>query len=224
MKKLVSCALVLTMLLSLAACGKKGGGFASKQKKIISAAESVCGAEEATKKQKKKLKTDDTDPTDPEYSDGVYVTFSADDIEDIDFGQKAKFDKDEINQLFFFTKSDADSQMAYFVTYLFEMNSQDDADDLFEYSLETWGASEKQVKKEAKNYNADYGYEDDDDTLSIIMVSEDKNLARCVYVRRDAKVVTICVANVLMDSDLYEEVLEFYREAGFTDLEALLDD
>ena len=52
MKKIVSCALVLTMLASLTGCFSKGG-FSGKEKKFIKAAENCCGASEATKKQKK---------------------------------------------------------------------------------------------------------------------------------------------------------------------------
>lgn len=218
MKKLVSCALVLSMALGLAGCGSKGG-YASTEKKVIKAAEDCCGAEEATKKQKKIIVSDRFSPTDDSFEDGVYISLTSDDIEDMDFGRSG-LDAEDMPQMLLFVKSEDES---YLMTYVVEAADKEAAEELYEYFADNFGTSEKQLKKDAKKHDAEYGFDEDDSKLTIIMSSESEDRVKGVDIRINGKVVSICIFEGAYESDLTDEYFEFSPAAGFADLDALLE-
>ena len=219
MKKIVSCALVLTMLASLTGCFSKGG-FSGKEKKFIKAAENCCGASEATKKQKKEIKQTDFTPSSANFEDGAYVTFGPDDLEDFNFDQ-TEFDEEDMKNMFLFVKSEESA--SYIIAYVIEATDEDAAETIYDHFLNILGTTEKELKKSAKKHDAEYGFEDDDDMLAAIMASEDLNKATGVYLKRDSKVISICYYEGKTDADLYEEYFEFSKDAGLTDMEALME-
>ena len=223
MKKLVSCALVLTMILSLAGCSKGSTGFSGTVKKVTKAAENVYGAEEATKKQKKKIMDDDDfDYGDSDFQDGVYVTLDEEDIEDIDFGEDVDFDPEEIRNFFLFIKSERSRPCT--MTEIYEMSDKAAVDDLFEYMLDRYGTTEKKLKKLARNQGAEYGFEEDDNMLAAILYSEEKNALQSCYIKKDGKVVIVSQYTGKYDSDVCEEFFDYAREAGFYDTETLIEE
>ena len=219
MKKLISCALVLSMAFALVGCGSKGG-YASTEKKVISAAEECLGAEEANKKMKKKIMSDNFQPSDDAFADGTYVTLTTEDVEDIEF-TTSKFDPEDMVNTLLVIKSE---DRSYTMTYVIEAPDKDIAADMFEYFADQFGTSEKQLKKDAKKYDAEYGFEEEDNKLSIIMVSEDSDKAKAVCIKQDGKVVSLCLYDGSYETDLLEEYYEFSTKAGFTDMEALLEE
>ena len=219
MKKLISCALVLSMAFSLAGCGSKGG-YASTEKKVISAAEDCLGAEEANKKMKKKIMSDNFQPTDAAFEDGTYVTLTSEDMEDMNFGKSGLEAEDMINTLLAIKSEDN----SYIMAYIVEGSDKDAAADIYDYFLDQFGTTEKQIKKDAKKHNAEYGFEEDDNKLSIIMVSEDSDKAKSVCIKLDGKVVSLCLYEGSYDIDLIDEYFEFSPKAGFDDMQALLEE
>ena len=219
MKKILSCALVLSMAFSLAGCGSKGG-YASTEKKVISAAEECFGAEEASKKARKKILSDSFRANDAVFEDGAYTTLTSEDIEDMDI-KESDFDPEDMPNMLVLVKSENNS---YVETYVVEASDKDTAGEIYDYFTERFGTTEKKLKKEAKKFDAEYGFEEDDNKLAIIMVSEDRDKAQCAHIQLDGKVVSLSIYDGKYESDLLEEYYEFLRSAGYTDIEALLEE
>ena len=216
MRKIVSFLLVVVMVLSLSGCSSR---YPKIEKKVIAAAESCCGAEEADKKQRKMIKGATANLNDPEFSDGVYFTISKDEVDDISFGL-ITFDPDYIKQMLFFVKSEDSS--SYLITLVFDMRTKSAAEDVYDYCYDDMGITKKELKAEAKRYGSEYGIMEEKNEFAVIMVSKKENQARGVYIKRAGTAVIACNYQGSTTGDLYEEFLDFSNEAGFVDMEALL--
>ncbi|MCR5274965.1 MAG: DUF4358 domain-containing protein [Clostridiales bacterium] len=227
MKKLVSCALVLTMVLSLAGCSKSSG-FGSIKKKTVSALEKTCDAEEASEKTKKKLIKNNMETADNLLSDGKYVVLTAEDLEDIDVDDDVEdefdFNMEDCKNILFYIKEEGNEQMHVAVV---EMNDKETAQDYFD-TLED-GLRIKQMKKELKNAKADYGIVSEDDLVAVMyqMASERggrRQTSGC-YLNIKGNVVTMTqYVGSGKDDDILDEYYAFMNEAGFYDMEALMED
>ncbi|MBR3031505.1 MAG: hypothetical protein IKH92_00620, partial [Clostridiales bacterium] len=143
-----------------------------------------------------------------------------DDLEDFNFDQ-TEFDEEDMKNMFLFVKSEESA--SYIIAYVIEATDEDAAVTIYDHFMTILGTTEKELKKSAKKHDAEYGFEDDDDMLAAIMASEDLNKATGVYLKRDSKVISICYYEGKTDADLYEEYFEFSKDAGLTDMEALME-
>ena len=82
MKKLLAMSMALIMMAGLTGCGK--GGYSSKSKKAITAAESAFDVEEMSNKEKKQFLKNNLRVGTGGFVDGLYVTLDEDDMESID--------------------------------------------------------------------------------------------------------------------------------------------
>ncbi|MBR3031504.1 MAG: hypothetical protein IKH92_00615 [Clostridiales bacterium] len=216
MKKLLSCALVLTMLFSMAGCAKKGG-YKSSEKKMISALEAVFDAEEMSAKTKKKVKKSRMKDFEEYFDGSSYVIFNEEDFEDIDADEDDMgMDPENMKNMLMFRKFEGESS---FASLLIETTDKDAAEECFEYVTKSMNL--KTLKKQLKKAKADYGIEEDDNKIALIYVSNSKVMG--LFFEVNGTTVTMIEYEGNEDTDLLEEYYDFMREIGYTDMEALLD-
>ncbi|MBO4473493.1 MAG: hypothetical protein J5750_01120, partial [Clostridiales bacterium] len=189
MKKKLAAAMAVVMIVGLSGCSLLGGSkFKKTSDKIVKAAKSACGAEEADKKAKKSM-IKNFDPSDDAFEDGVYYEFSSDDVEDFKFelGDK-KVDTDDIKNVTMFGKNEDGRSMI--VAVVLEAADEGAAEDLFEDALSmTEDLDEKQLKSAAKNSDLEYNIDDEsDDKFVMAVYSEDYGMAVDYYMVREGKI------------------------------------
>lgn len=224
MKKVLSVVMVVAMMASLSACGS-GSKFSKHQKKNIKAAEEACDASEGSSKQKKKFTKNQTDSD--FYEDGIYFVFDDDELEDVVENENTfegtDVEPDQVTNLFVFRKTCNDEDSALF-TIIYELDTKDAAEEMYDAAASSFKKSEKQMKKAAKEADIEYNVEDNDTEYSLIAINNDKEEAMSAYAKIEGKVVIMVVYDGASDSDLLDEYYEYMNVAGYTDMEELLEE
>ena len=224
MKKVLSVVMVFAVMASLTACGS-GSKFKTHQKKNIKAAEEACDASEGSSKQKKKFFKNQTDAD--FYEDGIYFVFETDELEDVvetgSMFEGTDVDSDQLTNVFIFRK-DCNDEDTNFFSIIYELDSKDAAEEIYDVSTEKFKKTEKQLKKAAKESDIEYAADGSDTEYSLIAINNDREEAMSVYAKLDGKVVIMVCYDGASDSDLLDEFYEYMSIAGYTDMEELLED
>ncbi len=224
MKKKLAAAMAVVMIVGLSGCSLLGGSkFKKTSDKLVKAAEKVCDAQEADKKQKKAIVKGDFTPTDDMFEDGCYLKFAKDDLEDFSFEMgDAEIEGEDIKNATVVIKSE-DSKSG-FMALVLEAADEDVAEDLFDGFMEmTEDMDEKSLKSAAKNSDLQYGIDDEDDNkYALAVYSEDYNMASDMLIQRDGKIVIVAMYSGAPDADLLEEFVDFMNEGKFQDFDELL--
>lgn len=213
MKKVLSVALVLSMVFSLAGCSKSSG-FSSDKKKMIAALEKSCDAEEMPEKTKKKLLKNNMEEPGNYFKKSYYVTVTADDIEGMDFDEDddPEIPSDKIKNMFMFQKSEGKSTMQ--ITMM-ELDGE-------EYSEKAYKSTKKSIKNLKKQFGGDdFTIEENDGKM--MYYYDMYNISAYGYSFANGKQYIALSFSGNLKDDLYDEFCEFLSEMKYTDLEEFME-
>lgn len=232
MKKVLSVALVLSMVFSLAGCSKSssgndssdvpgklsncslGFGYRNLEKRTIKALEYSCGAKEMPEKTKKELLKNNMEEPGNYFKKSYYVTVTADDIEgmDLDEDDDSEIPSDKIKNMFMFQKSEGKSTMQ--ITMM-ELDGE-------EYSEKAY----KSMKKSMENLKKKFGGDDftiEENDGKMMYYYDMYNISAYGYSFANGKQYIALSFSGNLKDDLYDEFCEFLSEMKYTDLEEFME-
>ena len=217
MKKIVAFALTCALLIGVAGCGKKDS-FKKESDNLIKAAEQACGAQEASDKQKEAFLNDPDEEVSNTFENGAYFTLSSDDIKS--FADESIYDVDEIKDMLCFMKYDG---MTSCGSYVFGFKNTKSAEKYYKQMTSAWKSVEDSIVKMAeKNEDFSYAFSSEDNEFVLAELNGDDNDAMVLYYRLDGNTLTTIVYSGALNSDLYSELLDLFKEGDYCDLESLL--
>ena len=220
MKKMIACGMTIILTVSMTGCSLGGNKYKKASEKMIAAAENCCDAEEMSKSQKKKIIKNDLMTNITKAGESVYVTLGQDDLDKMDDDEDGAFSIENFKNVTIFMRNDEKLQGAI-TSMVFEMVDKDVAEELFDYYVDSMRLKER--KKEWKHASeGEFAIDDESDDTVAFIASVD-NYCMSGYIHIDGKIVTVCSFSGDPETDVLEEYYDFMREAGFRDMEALLE-
>ena len=105
-----------------------------------------------------------------------------------------------------------------------ELDTKDAAEEVFESFTGRYTKTEKSLKKAAKQADIEYAVDGSDTEYSLIAINNDEEEVMSAYTKLDGKVIVMVAYEGSDDSDLLDEYYEYMSVAGYTDMEALLEE
>ena len=217
MKKL-SVLVAVIMTVTMAGCSLFESKYKKAEKKMIDAAVNSCDAAEMTAKQKKNVIKKNLVVGNTTFGDGAYVCLSSDDLEDVEIKDDTPIDSETVKHMVMFAKT---SEKEIISSLVIEFSDKETASDFYDYYLEM--IDFKSVKKQLRNADeAVVGVDDEDEDRFAYIVSMN-GVTKAEYIRIDGRIVTASSFYGEDESDFLEEYYDFMREAGYTDMDVLLN-
>lgn len=219
MKKVYAIVMTAVMVLGLTGCGG-GSKYSSKSKKIISAAESVFDAEEASKKQMKEFKKNGITESMESLEDCIFFQYDEDNIDDLSLSDNSEFKEGDVLKATFVLKNCDEGQL---MVYTVEVAEEEIAEKFLKKA--TKGVSEKELKKQKKENDAlTYALEKNDNEYIVIADYEDQGIVHAIVCQQNGKTLTAVSYSGYDDADMFDDFYEFMREAKLPDLQEMLED
>lgn len=218
MKKWMATLLAMMMVLSVTGCGNKSK-FSSASKRLIKAAENVCGASEASsKKEVKAFTADEIDVYNVIFSDGLYYTFEADELEKL---ASDEIDGEKLKSAMMFFKSEGRSAIG---CYVIEYTEKDDAEKFFKKVRKSYKNADDEMEEKSEYYDDySYGFLYEDSEVAVAEVIGEENRSYFEYFKLEGNVVSYVAYMGLSDTDIVDEYYELMNEGNYCDLEELMD-
>lgn len=241
MKKLIAAVMVTTMMLSMSGCFfTNGKQYEKAKKKVFDAAQEAFGAQELSDEDKELLMDEGrgeeefSEEVDEILNEGVLTEITAEEIEtrldeaDIEeqlseLGSDMEYSPEELEKICLFAKKTGETEVAMALVFDFKKKStcEDMFDDLYSTYEKTAtlmniaAARDETVKCEFSKGKKD---------LALLVRYGEQDLCMAIYMERAGDTITVLNFTGSIDSDLYEEFLEFDEIAGFAGFSAMAEE
>lgn len=241
MKKLIASVMVTAMMLSMSGCFLANGKqYEKAKKKVFDAAEEAFGAQELSDEDKELLMdegfNEEEVPEEVEeiLSEGVLTEITKDEIEarleevDIEeqlseLGSDIEYSPEDIENICLFAKKAGETEVAMAVVIDFKKKSV--CEDMFDDLYSTYEKSATMMNiAAAKDESVKSQFSKGKKDLGLLVQYGDMDLCMGMYIERAGDTITMLSYTGTIDSDLYEEFLEFDEIAGFAGFSAMAEE
>lgn len=241
MKKLIAAMMVTAMMLSMSGCFLANGNqYKKAKKKVFEAAQEAFGVQELSDEDKELLMDDSlkeekiSEEAEELLSEGIFAEITKEEIEarleeaDVEdqlseLGTDVDFTPEDMENVCIVGKKTGENEIV--VAMVIDFKKKSTCEDMFDELYSSYektatlmnmaAARDDSVKCELSKGKKDLGF---------LLRYDKENLIMAVYIERAGDTITLVTFAGPIDSDLYEEFLEFDDIAGFAGFSAMAEE